>query len=983
MESKTKNVDTLRNQRDDDFKKDLNNIKIKIEELSQKPKNQEKIHDSNEIGTENENDKENLLRQTDGEEYESKSKNKMKFSSEQDHNFIKQPRNERNSKIFGNPQETKLNLNAILNNKNLSKEDLMSIIALAIGKASALTSTSTSTTKGSENHLEATESMDPGPIDSEEECSESNKSGRSNKLIESKRRSYDQYDVRKGDNHTVNLKMSTQDGFGGGAELKDGHQRSIESYNYNDNKNNGNDNNNNNDSNQIIDSKSHDNDSISDNRSHRQIKESSRTQDRDSRMLSRSLDGLTLSSTSSSKVSNNKLPDQLQKSSMNEKYDTGDDDNDSRRMNDENGQDAKKAIRNYDENKMKEIWCSQSSHRERGPSSSSSLQRQPLGHRVAFNSKLQGSPGRSGKYDRAILDGPSQSDNDNINSRNFESENDGQLEQTDDSEFEGGRGRGRGSKDRQRGETGTKALRSSFPSPFIPSTPASTIPSSVKVNGLYSTSSATDSTRKKSTHGVREKVFENSKRGSSRGSRIMSSPDSDRTASLRTGRTRSIVHTSSSPDRYISSATPNSAGTTVSTSTGTGTRLAEDPIREVLSKFLDIYQLDQNHIKSKLEKLAHPTKEGIRMDAYSTMKNNIRRGERSEGEIQNHMSFNSERNSNSTRTGMKLKDRDTDDTDGNRIYQVEDMDIKKESFVNQYESGKKIKPSSQQAENILRSNELFRRYGEGEINNSDDDGNNYSGHSNSNNVIGSNNNNSYDNTSNNKNNNNNKNKSNKNNSNNDNSYDNNDNNHSYDNNSNSNDNNYYYSSNNNNNSNSNININSNDHNGNTDDYYDDDRSNRNNNFDHENRDRNQSKYAENIRNSNNSNTESNEQYRGNGEKILEREGERKGVRGRDRESEREESRNYDNNDNNISFDPQQKKKKITSQTRHQRLQFSISPKRDSKFYNTSTKISLSTDRKKINSSGGKYSILKSSNNGSSSSSNIKRKCNPHWIPNKV
>jgi hypothetical protein len=47
---------------------------------------------------------------------------------------------------------------------------------------------------------------------------------------------------------------------------------------------------------------------------------------------------------------------------------------------------------------------------------------------------------------------------------------------------------------------------------------------------------------------------------------------------------------------YSENVTPNTVSTT---STGGTRRLRDDPVREVLTKFLDIYQTDQDHLEKR------------------------------------------------------------------------------------------------------------------------------------------------------------------------------------------------------------------------------------------------------------------------------------------------------------------------------------------------------------------------------------------------
>ena len=919
IELKTKKDELHREEKDIEFKKDLQNLMMRIEKLSPKSQNpniDENCMDSYGNKTLHDESRAVMHPQYEYEINVKSEKDKMK------------PKNSTSSldSSTSRKADPKINLNAILEDKNLSKEDLMEIIASAVGKASS--STSSSNRSDEMRDVSGSENL---PL------------GQYNKLNDSTRRDNRKSDypsnLSTGETQAWNPKTFIEKGFRD--ETESGFNRNDKSHlamTYNEKKKDD-------DcdvrSNPINDTKFHNN-FASNSSNDRERREISSVLDPNSRPMSRSLDGSSdstkLRDSSDAKTSklskfveNEKLlfsdnPRNVEKTKKSELFDQYRDVEETK-------------DKNYGDIQHNENWYSPDSDREK-TMSSNSPQRESIGHRVVFQNNSQEysreSSGQSAEYDRLtstdkdrVLEG-TENNNDNENVSR------GRYDRDDIKESERwGRGRGRDIPNRQ---TSSRGSKSTILSTSIPSRTSDNNRYPANSSGSTSVSPRTSPIRTKSVSGIVSKTSGILRRDSSRGDMVLSPSESDRTAALRAGRSRSIVQSSNSPIRYASNRTPDSTYSVRSTSTGGGTRLAEDPIREVLSKFLDIYQNDQNQIKSTLEKLAGPVDHRAKMSSSFLPANVPKNDQRSDFGVKNRELFDDDRDSTSTRNNAEDKD-DNNNLRNRRFLAENDTEMKNAMHVGQYTS-KRRTSSTEEAENLLRANELFSRYGEGEIYNYNDRNNNSRR-------------NDDDDTTNNSR---------------DNRIDYNDNvrkennNEIYDNNK-------IINDHNNNNHNNKIINNDNNHiNGNKDNQ------NKNNNISSQ---ANVTDHRSNVKSveSNYRNIMNDVDYFG----SKSRDGyDRNRVS--DEEESEEEYQNYDNNDSTSSR-LRHKKRKNLSQSRQKKTQLSLSPKRDSRPSISTIKVSSSAGRKTSNVNNEKHSFLKSGNNGCSSS--LKKPIVSHWLPNKV
>ena len=817
--------------------------------------------------------------------------------------------------------DPKINLNAILTDKNLSKEDLMEIIASAVGKGSTSTSSSN----------RGDEMRDVSDSETESRISERRKKSLADdesniqytKLNDTIGRDNKKSDYSStGEFQSLQPKRSVEEGSldksVSGFNRSDKSER-VMTDNYN---NDGDD----------YDHRSYQTDdskfrnkfaSNPLNDRERERREISSGSDPYSRPMSRSLEGSLDSSKLRDRASNDTKFSNVSKSLENEKYAFDDNPRNVEKSKKSESLDQYRAneeeteVRNRRGIQEKENWYSPESDREKAMSSNSP-QRESVGHRVVFrNSSKESSKESSGQlaeYDRLTSTDKDrylkETDHDNDNDR--EHVNRGQYDRDDVKESE------RRSRDIP-SSRGSKSTSSSA------SMPSRNNPYSANLSGSTSVSPRTSPIRTKLSSGIVGKSSGILKRED----RALSPSESDRTASLRAGRTRSSIQTSNSPIRYASNRTPDSTYSVRSTSTSGGTRLAEDPIREVLSRFLDIYQNDQNQIKSTLEKLALPGDQKFKMNSSAAQTNVIKNDQRSDFEVRKQELFDDDRDSISTRNHAKDKD-DNNNLRNRRSLAENDVEVKNAMYVGQHNSNRRSSPT-QEAENLSRANELFSRYGEGEIYN-------YNDHNKENR------NNDNDGTNNNYH---------------DNHVDYNDDvrkkiNDNYNDkkifNDNSNDNdrekiiNHSYR---------NENNNDNDHNVSYQADFHDRRSNV------------ESNYRNTVNDVGNFSSKSRVGY----ERNRVSDGE-----------EEEEYQNYDNNDSTNSR-LRQKKRKSLSQFRQKKPQLSLSPKRDSRSSVSSVKRSSSTGRRTSDVTDEKHSYLKSANNGCSSS--LKKPNVSHWLPNKV
>lgn len=216
---------------------------------------------------------------------------------------------------------------------------------------------------------------------------------------------------------------------------------------------------------------------------------------------------------------------------------------------------------------------------------SSAAVRDSVGYRVAFRHSVAEQSDGNGQYNRSISSYRGSGDRANNHPPHFESES--EYDRSDRRRRGGSRSEVSPSPSVSPVSVSSPDKRSSHPTRTIQPSASGMLPSTD--NNKNNNISGADSSRRYSppqgTLDPNSTGYDRSYQGGGDGNGSGGAG----------GRQRPSVY--GSPHRFIPHTTDESPATIVSTSTGA--RLKEDPVREVLSKFLDIYQTDQDEIKSR------------------------------------------------------------------------------------------------------------------------------------------------------------------------------------------------------------------------------------------------------------------------------------------------------------------------------------------------------------------------------------------------